>query len=162
VGVDRIISEAGVAKATFYKHFPSKDGLVHAYLTEQYREQREAITTLLADSADTPPRDVLARLFDVMSEIGRRPGFRGCAFINAAAEFPQASHPVRGAVLDHRAWFRTVLTDLADAAGDPRPRATADILMLVRDGLAVGCYLDDPDAVRRTVRDALRRVLGDV
>jgi len=161
VGVDRIISEAGVAKATFYKHFPSKDGLVHAYLTEQYRAQREAITTLSAASADTPPRDVLARLFALMVEIGRRPGFRGCPFINAAAEFPDASHPVRGTVLDHRAWFRAVLADLSAAAGDPRPRATADVLMLLRDGLAVGCYLDDTDAIARTARDALDRVLGD-
>ncbi|WP_331766093.1 TetR/AcrR family transcriptional regulator [Embleya sp. NBC_00896] len=160
VGVDRIIAEAGVAKATFYKHFPSKDELVYAYLEEQYRSQRQAATAMLAASADVPPRDVLLRLFDLMSEIGREPGFRGCPFINAAAEFPEAAHPVRKAVLDHRAWFRAMLTDLLSAAGDTRPRSTADILMLLRDGLAVGCYLDDANAMRDIVRDAVNRVLG--
>lgn len=162
VGVDRIIAEAGVAKATFYNHFSSKDELVHAYLAGQYHSQREAITKLLAASTDVPPRDVLVRLFELMSEVGREPGFRGCPFINAAAEFPDASHPVRGTVREHRTWFRAVLTDLASAAGDPRPRATADILMLLRDGLAIGCDLDDPDGVRRIVGDALNRVLGDI
>ncbi|WP_020548388.1 TetR/AcrR family transcriptional regulator [Embleya scabrispora] len=160
VGVDRIIAEAGVAKATFYNHFPSKDELVHAYLDEQYRSQRRAVATLHAASADLPAREVLLRLFELMIEIGREPGFRGCPFINAAAEFPDASHPVRAAVLDHRTWFRTMLTDLLTAAGDTRPGATADILMLLRDGLAVGCYLDDAHTMRQVVRDALGRVLG--
>ncbi|WP_331772092.1 TetR/AcrR family transcriptional regulator (plasmid) [Embleya sp. NBC_00888] len=160
VGVDRIIAEAGVAKATFYNHFPSKDELVHAYLDEQYRTQRDGVAALLAGSTDVPPRDMLLRLFELMTEIGREPGFRGCPFINAAAEFPDVSHPVRKAVLDHRTWFRTMLTDLLTAAGDPRPLATADILMLLRDGLAVGCYLDDADAIRRIIPDALNRVLA--
>lgn len=160
VGVDRIIAEAAVAKATFYHHFPAKDTLVHAYLTEQFEAQRRAVDDFLADSADLPPREVLVRLFDLIVEIGRQPGFRGCAFVNAAAEFPDLAHPVHGAIQDHRTWFRTMLTDLLTAAGDARPRATADILMLVRDGLAVGCHLDDADAMRRIARDALDRVLG--
>ncbi|MFI1583252.1 TetR/AcrR family transcriptional regulator [Embleya sp. NPDC020630] len=160
VGVDRIIAEAAVAKATFYHHFPAKDSLVHAYLREQFEAQRRAVDDFLAGSADLPPREVLVRLFDLIVEIGRQPGFRGCAFINAAAEFPDLAHPVRGAIQDHRTWFRTMLTDLLTAAGDAHPRTTADILMLLRDGLAVGCYLDDADAMRRIARDALDRVLG--
>ncbi|OPC77492.1 TetR family transcriptional regulator [Embleya scabrispora] len=160
VGVDRIIAEAAVAKATFYHHFPAKDALVHAYLTEQFEAQRRTVADFLADSADLPAREVLVRLFDLIVEVGRKPDFRGCPFINAAAEFPEVAHPVRGAILDHRAWFRTTVADLLTAAGDARARTTADILMLLRDGLAVGCYLDDADAMRRIVRDALDRVLG--
>ncbi|WP_436785810.1 TetR/AcrR family transcriptional regulator [Yinghuangia sp. YIM S10712] len=159
VGIDRIIAEAGVAKATFYHHFPAKDDLVHAYLAEQYAIQRQAVEELRATSADLSPRDLLVRIFTGMVDIGGRQGFRGCAFINAAAEFPDAAHPVRDAVAQHRTWFRALLTDLLAAAGDPRPRQTAGILMLFRDGLAVGCYLDDPADIRTTVEDALRRVL---
>ncbi|GCD92585.1 TetR family transcriptional regulator [Embleya hyalina] len=160
VGVDRIIAEAAVAKATFYHHFPAKDTLVHAYLTEQFEAQRRTVADFLADSASLPPREVLVRFFDLIVEIGRRPGFRGCPFINAAAEFPDVAHPVRGAILEHRVWFRTMVADLLTAAGDARPRAGADILMLLRDGLAVGCYLDDAAAMRGIVHDALDRILG--
>ncbi len=159
VGIDRIIAEAGVAKATFYHHFPAKDDLVHAYLVEQYALQRRLIDDLCTASADSSPRDLLLRLFTAMAEYGAQQGFRGCPFINAAAEFPDAAHPVRDAVAAHRRWFRTRTTDLLAAAGDPAPDRTAGILMLVRDGLAVGCYLDDPDSVRTTVTDALDRVL---
>ncbi len=161
VGIDRIIAEAGVAKATFYHHFPAKDALVHAYLDEQYRAQRDAVAALRDASAGTEPRDVLLSVFDRMAEIGREPGFRGCPFINAAAEFPDAGHPVRQSVLDHRAWFRGVMAELLASAGDPRATETAEILMLLRDGLAVGCYLDDAAAVRAVVRPALDRVLAD-
>lgn len=160
VGIDRIIAEAGVAKATFYHHFPAKDVLVHAYLDEQYRAQRDAVAAA-RDAAGEDPRELLLAVFDRMAEIGREPGFRGCPFINAAAEFPDAGHPVRQAVLDHRVWFRTVMAELLTAAGDPRAAETADILMLLRDGLAVGCYLDDAAAVRAVVRPALDRVLAD-
>lgn len=159
VGIDRIIAEAGVAKATFYHHFPAKDTLVHAYLDEQYATQRGALDELRAASAGLPPRDVLIGVFTAMAEFGNRPGFRGCPFINAAAEFPDAAHPVRDTVARHRAWFRALAAELLTAAGDPAPAATAEILMLVRDGLAVGCYLDDPAALAATVRDALDRVL---
>ncbi|MGC0415580.1 TetR/AcrR family transcriptional regulator [Embleya sp. AB8] len=160
VGVDRIIAEAGVAKATFYSHFPAKDELVRAYLDREYRSQRAAVAALTAESAGASPREVLSRLFELMGELGRADGFRGCAFINAAAEFPDPAHPVRRAVLEHRAWFRAMLTELLAAAGDARASATADVLMLLRDGLAVGCDLDDAETVRRAVRDALERVLG--
>ncbi|NUU21893.1 MAG: TetR/AcrR family transcriptional regulator [Streptomycetaceae bacterium] len=158
VGIDRIIAEAGVAKATFYSHFPAKNDLVHAYLREQYQAQRDAVDELCA-SADAGPRELVLRIFTRMAEIGREPGFRGCPFINAAAEFPDAGHPVRTAVLDHRSWFRGLMARLLAEAGDPRPEATAGILMLVRDGMAVGCYLDDPDALRDVVADTLDRVL---
>lgn len=161
VGIDRIIAEAGVAKATFYHHFPAKDALVHAYLDEQYRAQRDSVAALRDASAGEEPRDIVLAIFDRMGEIGREPGFRGCPFINAAAEFPDAGHPVRQAVLEHRAWFRGLMVELLTAAGDARAAETAEILMLLRDGLAVGCYLDNPGAVRAAVRPALDRVLVD-
>ncbi|MCF2530191.1 TetR/AcrR family transcriptional regulator [Yinghuangia soli] len=159
VGIDRIIAEAGVAKATFYSHFPAKQQLVHAYLDEQYRGQRALVDALAEDLAGEPAREVLLRIFAAMAEYGGQAGFRGCPFINAAAEFPDAAHPVRQTVQAHRAWFHGLMADLLGRAGDPHPEAGAGILMLLRDGLAVGCYLDDPAALRTVVEDALERVL---
>ena len=85
VGVDLIIAESGVAKATFYKHFPAKDELVLAYL-----DKVDGIWTgqlhAAAEAAGPDPADQLVGLFDALGTACRRDGYRGCAFINAAAE----------------------------------------------------------------------------
>lgn len=155
VGIDRIIAEAAVAKATFYHHFPAKDDLVCAYVEDQSR-LHQTITAQLA--ADTP-RDTLLAVFDLLGEAGRRPDYRGCPFVNAAAEYPDNAHPVRQAVARHREWFRGLLLDLLKAAGDPAPERTADILVVLRDGLAVGCDLDDPAILQPMIRDSVTRIL---
>ncbi|WP_199547649.1 TetR/AcrR family transcriptional regulator [Streptomyces sp. N35] len=159
VGIDRIIAEAGVAKATFYHHFPAKDSLVKAYIEEQTRQQRAAVEEL-SSTADGP-RETLLAVFDRMGQIGALADFRGCPFINAAAEYPDPAHPVRQAVEEYRSWFRTLMRGLLADAGDPDPGRTADLLMLIRDGLAVACDLDDPAAPGTFVRDAVLRVLGE-
>ncbi|MDI2125573.1 TetR/AcrR family transcriptional regulator [Yinghuangia seranimata] len=162
IGVDRIIAEAGVAKATFYNHFPAKDELVHAYLCEQYAFQRGVVDRLreASVSSGNTAREALLAIYDHMIDYGNSPAFRGCPFINAAAEYPDPAHPVRAAVAAHRAWFRALMTELLTAADDPTPERTADILIMVRDSLAVGCDLDDPAALRTTTRDLLSRVLA--
>ncbi|MGP3964059.1 TetR/AcrR family transcriptional regulator [Nonomuraea sp. 3N208] len=156
VGIDRIIAEADVAKATFYKHFPSKDDLVRAYVSDQSTRQRAAVATVDAASA----REKLMAIFAFMCEFGAGPAYRGCPFVNTAAEYPDPGHPVRQAIAEHRRWTRDLYRDLLAADGHPDAERTADILLLLRDGLVVGFDLDDPVAVRAAVREALTRVLG--
>ncbi len=158
VGIDRIIAEAEVAKATFYHHFPSKDDLVRAYVTEQTSRQRAAVAALPAAS----PRETLEAVFAAMCDFGAGPGYRGCPYINAAVEYPDPAHPVRQAIDAQRRWLRDLYRDLLAADGHPDAERTADILLLLRDGLSVGFDLDDPAAVRPAVREALARVLGPV
>ncbi|WP_141583890.1 TetR/AcrR family transcriptional regulator [Actinomadura sp. WMMA1423] len=156
VGVDRIIAEAGVAKATFYHHFPSKDDLVLAYIAEQSRRQRG-----LADLPESAsPREAIGGVFERMCEVGADPAYRGCPFINAAAEYPDPAHPVRRAIDEFREWLRSLFRELLTAGGHPHPDRTAQSLMLLRDGLAVGFDLDDPDHVRAAVRETVTRLLG--
>ena len=88
-GIDRIIAEAGVAKATFYKHFPSKDELVVAYIEEQDRLGRAAVAAL----PKHPPRDMIAAIMGRISEAVVAGGWRGCPFLNAAAEIPRPGKP---------------------------------------------------------------------
>lgn len=156
VGIDRIIAEAGVAKATFYHHFPAKDDLVRSYIEEQSRLQRDAAARV----PPAPPGEMVMAVFDLLGEIACGPGFRGCPFINAAAEYPDPAHPVRQAIADHRRWFRGLLGDLLVADGHPDADRTADMLVILRDGLVVGSHLDDAAVVRALVRDAVGRVLA--
>lgn len=158
VGIDRIIAESGVAKATFYHHFPAKDELVRAYLEAEFRRQRTALEALM-EAATAGPREVLLKILDYLGENGAGPGFRGCPFTNAAAEYPDPDHPVRRTIADYRRWKQSLFRDLLVDAGHPDPERTATILMMIRDGIVVGSDLDDPAALRPVIRDAVTRVL---
>ncbi|GAA2722413.1 MULTISPECIES: helix-turn-helix domain-containing protein [Streptomyces] len=158
VGVDRLIAEAGITKATFYRHFPTKDALVRAYVEDRDQAVRARADALAAQARG--PREVLTAL---VAELGKQAcgaGFRGCAFINAAAEYPDAGHPVRQAVAEHRRWFRARLVQLLQDAGHPRAEDAADTLVLLRDGTMTGGYLDDPARAAAALRHAVDAVLA--
>jgi AcrR family transcriptional regulator len=156
VGIDRIIAEAGVAKATFYHHFPAKDELVRAYIQEQSQLARAAATRLNRRS----PREALLGIFGQIADAARQPGYRGCVFLNAAAEYPDPASPVRQAIDAHRRWKRGLLRDLLAEDGCRDPERTADILTALSDGLLVAGHLDKPATFRQLIRDAVTTVLA--
>ncbi len=155
VGIDRIIAEAGVAKATFYNHFPSKDDLVLAYIEEQDRLGRDAVSAL----PEQPPRAMIAAIMGRIGEAVVAGGWRGCPFLNAAAEYPDPASPVRQAINARRAWYHDSLRALLAADGDPAPSVTASLLAALSDGLLETAYLDDPGEVPALVGEALERLL---
>jgi AcrR family transcriptional regulator len=145
VGVDRIIAESGVAKATFYRHFPAKDDLVLAYL-----DRVDGIWTgqlrAAAAAAGPAPSDRLVGLFDALRTACRRQGYRGCAFINAAAESEPGS-PVHDRTVAHKEAVLAWVTELAGEAGADDPPGLARALTLLLDGgLASGSLDAAPDA----------------
>lgn len=158
VGVDRVVGEASVTRATFYRHFPGKDDLVVAYLEATDRAVREQV--------GEPPREraaAVAWLRALTGELGRRvcgPGFRGCPFINAAAEYPDPGSTVRGAVREHRRWLESSVAAAFAAADHPDPAAAARRWMTLRDGAMVGGYLEDPAAASVTFADGLSDLLA--
>jgi AcrR family transcriptional regulator len=159
VGVDRLIATANVTKATFYKHYGSKDRVITAYVGYRHRQVAEAFAELAA-TTKTPAATLTALLDSILDEIAA-PGFRGCPFINAAAEFSEAQHPVRVAVREHREWYETVLERLTRALGHPMPGDAADDLVLARDGAMSGGYAGDPIAASTALTRAFDRILAE-
>ena len=143
VGVDLIIAESGVAKATFYKHFPAKDQLVLAYLDKVdliWSAQLRSAADAAGGSADAQ----LVGMFDALATACRREGYRGCAFINAAAESTPGT-PVHQRTVEHKDAVRAWVTDLAGQAGADDPGVLARTLTLLLDGgLADGALGADP------------------
>lgn len=161
VGVDRVLAEAGVTRATMYRHFPGKEALVVAYLEHEDAVIRGLFAAAAEEAAarDAAPDELLGLVIDGVAEDATRLHTRGCPFINASAEFPDADGPVRAVVRQHREWFRGTLTALATAAGAPDPAATAAGLVLLRDAMLVGNYLDGQD-VAADFRSTARAVAG--
>jgi AcrR family transcriptional regulator len=158
VGVDRVVTEAAVTRATFYRHFTGKEALVVAYLDAVDAGVRER-----AGELPDAPDDVAAWLRRLTAEIGDelcRPGFRGCAFINAAAEYPDAASPVRVAVRRHREWLQDAATRALARTGHPDPRAAGSRWMALRDGAMVGAYLGDVDDARAALRAGVDDLLA--
>jgi len=149
VGIDRVIEHAGVAKASLYSSFGSKDGLIRAYLEGRHQRRRERILTGL-ERFDTP-RDRLLGVFDVLAELAAAPTFRGCAFYNASAESP-ADGVVQQVCDENRAWTRRLFTDLAREAGARDPEALAAQLVVLYDGSSVGARMDRSAAAATTSR----------
>lgn len=143
VGVDTVIAESGVAKATLYKHFPRKDDLVLAYL-DKADQAWFAQLRAAAREAGEDPRDQMVGMFDALSQACRRDGFHGCAFINAAAEAAPGSD-VHARTVEHKNVVRAWLADLARRAGADNPDQLARQLTLLLDGaLAAGVLDADP------------------
>ncbi|UPZ30630.1 TetR/AcrR family transcriptional regulator [Streptomyces sp. LRE541] len=157
VGIDRITTEAQVTRATLYRHFAGKEELVLAYLDQADQGIRGQIAAARA-SSESPVEQVLAVGRSITEGI-RSPGFRGCAFLNAAAEYPDATQPIHQAVLAHRQWFLNTVTELLARTGDEPAEAGARHLVMLRDGaMAAGC-LFDPNLISETFMQGVEGIL---
>jgi AcrR family transcriptional regulator len=157
IGVDTIIARAGVAKATFYHHFPSKDDLVIAFL--QRREQlwtREWFEAEVNKRGATPPARLLA-IFDVFDEWFQREDFEGCPFLRTLFETFDDYHPqensVAAAARLHLASIRDIVQHFAEQAGVPQPAELAHKWQMLMAGSIVFAGYGDRSSAR-IARDA--------
>lgn len=148
VGVDRLIAEAQVTRATFYRHFPGKEDLVLSYLREVHAMERATVDAAIADNAS--PVDALLAIAGSIAQAIQSPGFRGCAFLNAAAEYPATDQPVHQEIIAHRQWFLDTLTTMMAQVHQGTADSAARHFVMLRDGaMAAGC-LFDPALVTET------------
>jgi AcrR family transcriptional regulator len=147
-GVEVLAKRAGVTKMTLYSHFASKDDLVVAYLERRDRRWQESLKRTLEGQTD--PKEKLLSVFDAYRELLVSGSFRGCAYVNCAAEFPDREHPVREAVRRHKSGLRRRLAKLATEAGCADPEGLAENLFLLLEGSYVtGALEGDGELVLR-------------
>lgn len=151
VGIDRVIEQAGVAKASLYNTFGSKDGLVCAYLESRSVRLRDRITRTL--TRFRTPRERLLGVFDAQGEAFTDPEYNGCAFARATAEAPEDSS-IRRAAENNRVWLRDLFTGLATESGYADPAELARQLHLLYDGASQAARMDRDPAAATTARAA--------
>jgi len=150
VGIDRVIERAGVAKATLYSAFGSKDELIRAYLTRRHQVWQERVIQHLAGYPT--PRDRLLGVFDWLGLLFARPEFHGCAFMNATAE-DGTDGPAAEPAGAYRDSVLALFAELAQAAGAGDPGLLARQLALLYDGATVAARMDRNPGAGATARE---------
>ena len=148
VGVNELIERSGVAKATFYRHFPSKDALVLAFLEQRDKQWTvNAIVSQARRRGRTPEEQLLA-IFDVFGEWFLREDFEACSFINVLLEMGPA-HPLGQASIDYLARIRGHVQALAEEAGLVRPDEFARSWHILMKGSIISATEGDMQANKR-------------
>jgi len=163
VGLEAILDEAGVTKTTFYKHFESRDELVLEAVRMRDEWEAAAWTRAVEERGGDDPAAKLRAFFDVMEAWFTTPEFRGCLFVNTAAEYPDPRDPVHRAAARHKKATRDLCRDLAAEAGARDPDAFADRFTILMEGTMVLRHAHDRDdavAVARPALEALFREHG--
>lgn len=151
-GVDALIAASGVAKMTFYRHFPTKQALV----LEVFRRGTEGWLAALeatAGRAEIPAAARLLAVFDFLEAWFGEPGFRGCAAINLAAETGDRAAPECRLAADYKRRVGRLLEGIARDGGLPDPRRLAERLLLLIDGATVRAQLEDSARPARVARE---------
>lgn len=151
-GVDAIVRAAEVSKPTLYAHFPSKSALLAAALEERHRQRVEQLEDWLATVDDVRLRPLA--VFGWLGRFYATDGARGCGFLNAAAELPDADDPARQVVRREKHWLLALLTTLCREARLDRPERVASQLLLLVDGVAGRVVVEGPAAAPAALADA--------
>jgi AcrR family transcriptional regulator len=153
VGIDEVIERAGVAKATLYRHFPSKDALVLAFLERREQLWTHGIVEAGARSRGKTPEGQLLAIFDVFDDWFRSSEFEACSFINVLLELGPR-HPVGKASIDYLENIRGVVRLLAEETGLSDPDAFALSWHILMKGSIISAAEGDIDAAKRAQKMA--------
>ncbi len=157
VGIDRIIERAGVAKASLYNLFRSKEELVAAYLASRHELTTGRLAAAIARVDD--PREKILAVFDAQAQQFGQADFNGCAFTAASTEAPRGGL-VEHAAEEYRASIRGMFTDLAEQAGAADPVTLGRQLHLLYDGAGLAARMDHRDpGIAPSVREAAESLL---
>ena len=160
VGIDRIIAEAGVAKMSLYKHFPSKDDLILEVL--KYRE--ESVLAFFRSAMERhgkKAKNSLRAFFAALKDLLESPGFRGCPFQNAAVELADPSHPGAEFVRGHKQRFSAFLRGLVEESVGKAAAKVAPAVTILVEGALVTAAIQGNAAAADVARDAALKLVGN-
>jgi AcrR family transcriptional regulator len=158
VGIQRVIEEAGVAKASLYAHFESKDELVAACLDQRICKWRAHVDAHLEQSP-LDARGKLLSLFDLEVEWIRGPEFRGCPAQAVGTEIADPAHPAKRVMAGHRRWLHDLVTTLAREAGLQPLDTVVGALIVLYDGASAAALVDGNAEMASHARWAVERVI---
>jgi AcrR family transcriptional regulator len=159
VGIDRIIEHAGVAKASLYDCFGSKEELVRSYLEGRSLARRTRINERLAQFER--PEEKILSIFDLLAELASQPDYRGCAFVRASAD-ANSGDKVKSVCTESRAFILDKFTDLCRAAGASDPELLGKQLVLLYDGATISAHMDGNRNAVATARALAAQMLSGV
>ncbi|MDX2939389.1 TetR/AcrR family transcriptional regulator [Streptomyces ipomoeae] len=159
VGIDRVIAESRVAKSTMYVHFRTKEDLVAQYLRRRSDVTRARVTQEVEARAHESAEDRILSVFDVLHQVISEPGFRGCAFANAAAEYPHHDG-IQSAIAYDRAWLPALFARLLESRHAGGGELVAALVQLY-DGANASALLDSSRTSAQTARRTAELLLAD-
>ncbi len=161
VGIDRIISESGVAKMTFYKYFPSRANLVAEYVKTKSEESMSLLRALVENAGDDPVERLLA-LFDAIPKVSEDEEFRGCPCVRSLADFlpAEGDDEIRTAIASHFKQQEDLVRELVAAVGVKEPEALIAGILAILNGAAVMSQTSSASLAARYSKDAARNLVN--
>jgi AcrR family transcriptional regulator len=156
VGIDRVIEHAGVAKASLYDCFGSKEELIRAYLKGRADKRQARISERLASLGT--PREKILGVFDLLAELATRTDYRGCVFQRTRAEAGESS-VIKGSCDESRSWLRSLFTELARQAKAADPELTGRQLLFLYDGASLAAHVDGDRSAPQAARALAAQML---
>lgn len=109
-GINQVIDEADVAKASLYQHFGSKEGLCIAYLEAKNKNWFEEVNRFISTEDDA--KEKILACFDFLEITSKRDNFRGCSFLNILSEVPVSSEGIVNKAVEHKSKLRSFFKEL--------------------------------------------------
>jgi len=159
VGIDQILSDVGITKTAFYKHFESKDDLVLDVLDKQDRWLRDTFRTLIRQRGGDNGADQLRAVFDIVETLIESDEYRGCFFVNVAMEFPLPHDPAHQAAARNKEAIEELVREIATHAGAADPAAMAQELCLIMEGAYVTRHVTGNTQTSEIARRVAYRVI---
>lgn len=160
VGIDQILTDVGISKTAFYKHFECKDDLMLAALEQQNLWLQNTFRQMILERGGASPLGQLKAVLDVVAMILNSDEFQGCIFVNAAMEFPLQHEPAHRAAAENKRAIEAIVCELATRAGAADPRGLAEELCLTIEGAYVTRQVTGNDQTADIARRVADRVIA--